>query len=115
MEYKVGDIVSGKVTGIKDYGVFISLNNYFSGLIHISEISVDFVRNIQDFCKIGDTINVKILDIDNETSQMKLSIKNIDYIIKNNKRKIIKQTGTGFEKLKFNFQKWIDKKITEMV
>lgn len=115
MEYKIGDIVIGEITGIKNYGIFVSLNDYFSGLIHISEITSDFVSNINDYGQIGDSIYVKILEIDNETYQMKLSIKDIDYKVKNNKRRLIKQTGLGFEKLKDNYQKWIDEKISEMV
>lgn len=41
-DYKVGKIVKGTITGIQKYGIFVDLDNYYSGLIHISEIS-DFL------------------------------------------------------------------------
>ena len=43
--YKVGDIVKGVVSGIEEYGIFVTLENDFSGLIHISEITQGFVSN----------------------------------------------------------------------
>ena len=52
-EYKKGNIVTGCVTGIEKYGIFVSLDNYYSGLVHISEISDSFVRNINDYVNIG--------------------------------------------------------------
>ena len=44
-QYKKGEIVTGCVTGIEKYGIFVSLDDYYSGLIHISEISSFFVKN----------------------------------------------------------------------
>ena len=44
-QYKKGEIVTGCVTGIEKYGIFVSLDDYYSGLIHISEISDFFVKN----------------------------------------------------------------------
>lgn len=78
-KYKKGKIVKGTITGIEDYGAFVSLDEYYSGLIHISEISHGFVKNIEDFLKIGDIIYVEVLEVDEELSQLKLSIKNINY------------------------------------
>ena len=85
-KYKNGEIVTGCVTGIEKYGIFVSLDNYYSGLVHISEISDSFVRNINDYVNIGETINVKILDVDENDFHLKLSIKNIDYRINKKKR-----------------------------
>ena len=78
-KYKVGSTVTGNVTGIEKYGAFVSLDDYYSGLIHISEISDNFVRDINKFVNIGETIKVKVLDTDDETFHVKLSIKNLDY------------------------------------
>ena len=47
-KYKVGSTVTGNVTGIEKYGAFVSLDDYYSGLIHISEISDGFVKDIND-------------------------------------------------------------------
>ena len=78
-QYKVGKIVKGNITGIEKYGIFVGLDNFYSGLIHISEVSNDFVRNINDFGEVGETIYVKILEVDETTNHLKLSIKDIDY------------------------------------
>ena len=51
--YKVGKIVKGTVTGIENYGAFVSLENDYTGLIHISEISYGYVKDISNYLKIG--------------------------------------------------------------
>ena len=48
-KYKKGKIIRGTVTGIESYGVFVSCDEYYSGLIHISEVSNDFVRDINNY------------------------------------------------------------------
>ena len=80
-KYKTGEIVFGCVTGIEKYGIFVNLDEYYSGLIHISEVSSAFVRNIHDYVKIGETINAKVMEENSKTHHVKLSIKNIDYRI----------------------------------
>lgn len=111
-KYQEGKIVKGTVTGIEPYGIFISFDDYYSGLIHISEISYDFVKNINSFVKIGDIINVEIIGIDTEHNHLKLSIKNINYQIKTprRKRKII-ETKQGFKTLAHHLPIWVDKKL----
>lgn len=76
-KYYPGNIVKGKVVGIKPYGIFVSLEDDILGLLHISEISEGFVSNIYKFVKIGEQIETKILDIDYEVKKAKLSIKAI--------------------------------------
>lgn len=64
--FKVGDVVSGKVAGIQSYGAFVALDNSTQGLVHISEITHGFVKDIHDFLEVGQEVKVKILDIDEE-------------------------------------------------
>ena len=110
--YKKGKIVEGTVTGIEPYGIFIALEEYYTGLIHISEISHGFVKNINDYVKIGETINVEILDIDEEQGQLKLSIKNIEYKKKQPvRRKKIIETPLGFKTLAYKLPIWIDESL----
>ena len=78
-DYKVGSIIKGQVTGIEKYGIFINIDPWYDGLIHISEISQGFVKDINDYVKIGDTIYCQILEVDEDNLQLKLSIKNINY------------------------------------
>ena len=77
-KYRKGNIVKATVTGIESYGVFVSFDEYYTGLIHISEISNNFVKDITDYVNIGDVISVKILEIDDEEGHLKLSIKDIE-------------------------------------
>lgn len=109
--YKSGDITKANVTDIKSYGVFVSLDEKYSGLIHISEITDGYVRNINDFINIGDVLNVRIIDVDEKKHQVKLSTK--DTLNKINKVKI-KETKLGFKPLGENLNKWIDEKIKEI-
>lgn len=110
MKYEDGKIVKGCVTGIENYGIFVSLDEYYSGLIHISEISNGFVKNVNDYVNIGETIKAKILEVDEENCHLKLSIKDFNYRIGNRKRNKIVETGTGFYLLKENLDKWIEEK-----
>ena len=114
-KYEKGNIVTGCVTGIEKYGIFVSLDDYYSGLIHISEISDSFVRNVSDYVSIGETIKVKIIDIDDNLFHMKLSIKNLNYRLLRKKRTPIIETGSGFSTLKSNLDKWIMEKEKELL
>ncbi len=113
--YQIGNIVTGCVTGIEKYGIFVGLDNYYSGLIHISEISDSFVRNINDYVNIGETIKVKILDFNNNDFHVKLSIKDIDYRINKRKRTKIIETSNGFSSLEKNLEFWMQRKEVEIL
>ena len=107
-KYKKGKIVKGTVSGIESYGAFVTLDELYTGLIHISEISHGYVKKINDYFNIGDIIYVEILDINEEKSHMKLSIKNINYKCNNEKRyKKIIETPNGFKTLEYKLPKWI--------
>ena len=109
-KYENGEIVTGCVTGIEKYGVFVNLDEYYSGLIHISEISDNFVRNINDFVKIGETIKVRVLDENSKEHHVKLSIKNLDYRISKKYTGKIKETPQGFSTLEDKLNQWIREK-----
>ena len=113
-KYKIGSIVEGSVTGIENYGAFINLDDYYSGLIHISEISHGFVKDINNYVKLGDTIRVRVVDVDDELCHVKLSIKDVDYQITKPKRVTIEEVGSGFGILKDNLDNWINVKIAEI-
>ncbi len=67
MNYRIGDIVTGKVTGIQAYGVFVMLDEKTQGLIHISECQHGFVKDLSDLFQIDQVLEVIILDIDEYT------------------------------------------------
>ena len=114
-EYKKDDIVRGKVTGIEEYGFFISLEDGTTGLVHISEMSNAFVRDISDYVDMDEEIEAKVLEVDSVNKKLKLSIKDIDYRIHHKKRVGIVETKSGFESLHKALDKWIDEKEEEMV
>lgn len=112
---KKGRIIRGTVSGIESYGVFVSCDDYYTGLIHISEISHGFVKNITDFVKIGDLIFVEVLDVDEELGHLRLSIKNIEY--KKNiaiKRRKINETSLGFKTLEYKLPFWIEESLKKI-
>ena len=63
MALQVGDIVEGKVTGIKPFGAFVSLPEGKTGLVHISEVSYEFVQDLSAVLSDGQTVQVKVLSI----------------------------------------------------
>lgn len=71
-KYSVGDTVEGKITGVVDFGAFVSFDG-LEGLIHISEIDWNRVNDPRDHLKVGDTISAKIISIDG--SKVSLSVK----------------------------------------
>ena len=114
-KYKVGDIVVGKVTGICEYGIFVSLEDNVTGLIHISEISSSFVRNVADYVELNEQIECKVLeDSEEENAKLKLSIKDLNYHKNSDRRQNIKETKSGFSTLKSSLNQWISDKEEEM-
>ena len=77
-KYQVGDEVKVKIVGIQPYGAFGQLDSNFTGLIHISEISDRYVRNIGDYFKVGDLVDAKIIEIDEVHRHVKLSLKRVE-------------------------------------
>ena len=74
MSLEKGSIVDGKVTGVMPFGAFVSLPDNKSGLVHISEITKEYVKDINDHIKQGDEVKVKVIDID-KNGKINLSIR----------------------------------------
>ncbi len=72
-KYEVGDEVSGEVTGIVDFGLFIKLEEGLEGLVHISEVDWGLVDNIKAMFKVGDSVRAKVIEI--KEGKISLSIK----------------------------------------
>lgn len=66
MPISVGKIVEGKVTGITNFGAFVDLEDGSNGLVHISEISHDYVEKVADYVKKGDKVKVKVLSVSDD-------------------------------------------------
>ena len=74
-KYKVGDIVEGTVTGIKDFGVFIRLEDGVEGLVHENDLSWDREEKVE--FKLGETVKTKILNVDKENKKIALGLKQL--------------------------------------
>lgn len=73
--YSVGSKVKGEISEIKDFGAFIQITDDVEGLIHVSEISTDKVSTPQDILEVGETVEAKIIGINDEKRQVRLSIR----------------------------------------
>ena len=83
-------------------------------IVHISEISYGYVKNVNDYLKIGDSIYAEVVEVSDKDNQLKLSIKDIDYKKDGTKLKRMAETKNGFTPLKDNLEIWINKKIKEI-
>ncbi|MDD8049449.1 MAG: CvfD/Ygs/GSP13 family RNA-binding post-transcriptional regulator [Thomasclavelia sp.] len=118
---KLGSIVEVKITGIQPYGAFALLPDGSSGLIHISEISEKFVKSIDSFIKVDQTLKVKVIDYDEETKHARLSLKAIDNqyrrrskrVYYKNPRRPIEETPKGFAPLEQAMKQWLKDGIME--
>ena len=74
-KYQIGQVISGRIVQIKDYGAFVELEPGLDGLVHISEIAYKRVTNIADEISVGQEVTAKILEIDKDRKRISLSIK----------------------------------------
>lgn len=74
MSIEVGSKLQGKVTGITNFGAFVELPDGKTGLVHISEVADNYVKDINDHLKVGDIVEVKVLNVE-EDGKIGLSIR----------------------------------------
>lgn len=106
MSIEVGNILPGKVTGITNFGAFVDLGNRKTGLVHISEVSNSYIKDIKDVLTVGDEVQVKVMEISGD-GKVSLSIRrasadsseeNIEEKPKFQKSAPHNQEGQGFKK-----------------
>lgn len=117
-KFEVGDVLTGKVTGIQPYGAFVALDDNTQGLVHISEITYGFVKNITDFMKIGDEVQVKVLEVDADAKKISLSIRALQERPpmkrkdlpprKSLQDRVDEKDSVGFNSLKIKLRDWIE-------
>ncbi|WP_102694230.1 S1 domain-containing post-transcriptional regulator GSP13 [Rummeliibacillus pycnus] len=117
-KYEVGDVLTGKVTGIQPYGAFVALDETTQGLVHISEITYGFVKCITDFINIGQEVQVKVLEVDADAKKISLSIRALQErpLMKRKElspRKTLQDRvdesdSVGFNSLKVKLRDWIE-------
>jgi general stress protein 13 len=105
--------LTGKVTGIQPYGAFVALDEQVQGLVHISEVTHGFVKDINEHLSVGDEVKVKILDINEESGKYSLSIRATEEApakqqqASSQKQAVSEDAPAGFNTLKDKLQDWI--------
>ena len=77
--YKVGDLVTGKVSKLASFGAFVGLEHDIDGLVHISQVSEDRIDKIKNALKVGEEVSARVIKIDRADRRIGLSIKAANY------------------------------------
>lgn len=107
----VGDILTGTVEHIAAYGAFVRLESGQKAMVHISELSHNYVKKVEDILEIGQKITAKVIKIDDK-GRIDLSIKAMQ--IKELPKAPPKKTEEDFEKKLSTFLKFSDEKIADL-
>src|SRR3982750_74950 len=78
-KYKIGDLVTGKVTKLASFGAFVQLQDDIDGLVHISQLSEDRVAKVKDVLKVGQEVEARVIKVDKVERRIGLSIKAANY------------------------------------
>lgn len=119
MGYQIGDLIIGKVTSVKPYALFMSFDDKAKGLLHISEISDNYVRDIEKFGSVGDEIKVKVLSIDSSNGFLRVSLKQVPpeeahSTHVNSNRNILNVEKSDFTSLSNKLPEWIKETMKEI-
>ncbi|OQB14070.1 MAG: General stress protein 13 [Firmicutes bacterium ADurb.Bin193] len=123
MEVEVGKIIEGRVTGITNFGAFVQLPDGKTGLVHISEIDLAYVKDINDHLKANDVVKVKVISVDDK-GKVSLSIKQaMEQEHRENSKKPVQVSfgtqpaegaATSFEEKMRLFMQYSDEKMTDL-
>lgn len=105
---EIGEIVEGKVVNIMPFGAFVEIEKGKSGLVHISEVASDYVKDINDYLKVGDSVKVKVISVD-PSGKISLSIKKASAPPKEKKPAVHDKS-----KIRPASVEWFNKPSTEM-
>lgn len=120
MQLEVGAVVEGSVTGITNFGAFVELGGGKTGLVHISEISNTFVKEVRDYLKEGEKVKVKVINI-SPNGKVELSIKRTKTDSDNKTSNLMKEevtsksaasTSSRFEDMISKFKRLSDEKLS---
>lgn len=116
VQYEAGQIVEGKVTGIQSYGAFVALDDKTQGLVHISEVTHGFVKDINEHLAVGDDVKVKVIQVDETKNKISLSIRATTEAPKKENARPAKrksqpraqeQDNSGFNTMKDKLEEWM--------
>ncbi|MGI6633220.1 MAG: S1 RNA-binding domain-containing protein [Bacillota bacterium] len=113
MALEVGAIIEGVVTGITNFGAFVSLPDGKTGLVHISEIADAYVKDINDYVKKNDTVKVKVLSVD-PSGKIGLSIKQASPTYRPRSASDFRRSRANFEDRLARFMKESDERLADL-
>lgn len=118
MNVKIGDIMIGEITGIQTYGAFVSLGDNQQGLIHVSEVKHGFIKNIEDDLRVGQKVKVQVIDVDEYTKKISLSLRVFQdaspILFKKKKYFTNRYKNIGFESIDKNLSIWVDEFLDDI-
>lgn len=118
MPYQIGQLIIGKVIKVKPFAIFMSFEDGSEGLLHISEISDSYVRDIEKYGSKGDEIKVKVVSIDESNGYLRVSLKRVPpeeaYSTHSNNIRRVPECNEGdFNPLKERLDGWIKGMLVE--
>jgi len=117
MRYKVGDLIQGTIIRILPYGAMLIFEDETKGLLHISEVSNQYIRNIYNYLHTGTIYLVKVISVDKEKNFLKVSLKQVS---KEDREKEHKEVNTRIKefidskKLLDNLPSWISVELDKI-
>ena len=119
MQYQIGDLIVGKITSVKPYALFLSFENGSNGLLHISELSDSYIRDIEKYGSLGDEIKVKVIAIDEANGFLRVSYKRVPeeerYSTHINEARIyLEESEKDFSELEKKLPIWINETLKKV-
>ena len=118
MKYEVGQLIIGTVTKVKPFALFMSFDEGAEGLLHISEISDSYIRDIEKYGRVGDQLKVMVVSIDDTNGFLRVSLKKVPqeeaYSTHDNSLRSLPLAGENdFKPLASRLDKWIKQTLQE--
>jgi general stress protein 13 len=120
MQYKIGMILNGTITGLQPYGAFVSLDEETQGLVHVSEVQAGYTKNIHSLLSVGQKVTVQVIDVDEYSRKISLSLRTLENKVQptNHRRKRYftnKNKKIGFATLEKQLPNWIDEAMDQLL
>ena len=116
MSYKIGEDIIGVINQVRPYALFLTFEDGTNGLLHISELSDDYIRDIEKYGSVGDKLKVRVLSIDPTNGFLRVSYKVIPdeekFSTHQNQNHMIPKIGKEeFSDLENKLPEWIEETL----
>jgi ribosomal protein S1 len=97
-EIRAGQVYTGKVKRLERFGAFVDIGATRDGLVHVSEITTDYIQDPKEYVKVGDEVQVKVLKVDQKKRRIELSIKALeDHLLADEEDEDLEEAPTAME------------------